>query len=169
MAQCGGMILPLLRRRSGVYTAFPLSASKPTNFPKQGRLPDLAQADSITGAAARLPPRFLREECHKVAESRHITRQEEATSSPRQLRQQPIPAVFLLPGGGREPHTLCCLPKNKWLGFPKEIVWGVTCCWGGAQSATTARMATRDAFIARSRAQRAKTASPVPAASSLLH
>lgn len=38
-----------------------------------------------------------------------------------------------------------------------------TCCRAGAQSATTARMATSEAFIARSKDHSADTASPVPA------
>lgn len=56
LAHCGGLILPLLLRRRVTLT-FPLSASKPTNFPKQcSRLPDLAQADSITRAADKGSP-----------------------------------------------------------------------------------------------------------------
>lgn len=44
----------------------------------------------------------------------------------------------------------------------------LTCCSAGAQSATMARIATRDAFMARSSTHRAVTAKPVPALEAMM-
>lgn len=59
-------------------------------------------------------------------------------------------------------HTkMKTMPIRHHVGNPSDV-FRRTCCRAGAQSATTALMATSDAFIARSSIQSEKTASPMP-------